>query len=333
MSGIFLSYRRDDASGWAGRLYEHLVREWGRDQVFMDIDTIVPGEDFREAIARTMETCDIVMIVIGPKWVDARDLAGRRRLEDENDTHRAEVVAALAADVRVIPVLVGGATMPQLSDLPGPMRDLAYRNAAVVEDRRFASDVEALQNTLRKLIGPGASSQPPRQPDGRGDGDFRGGSGARATSRSSPSSSVVEAGSGELRDHPAPRAGLASAPLPLTLAILGLAMVLIWGVLVPRSWHNEFWGIRVLAGVLLVAGASAGVWSRRWIWVLVAGAAGLAGLSLWMLQLISTHSDEIGELASPAADGIPNGASFVGAVLVLVAGSIGTKGRYSAPPS
>jgi hypothetical protein len=130
MSGIFLSYRRDDSAGWAGRLHEHLVREWGPARVFIDIDAIAPGDDFREAIARTMHTCDVVIVVIGPNWISVRDQAGNRRLDDESDTHRQEVLAALAADVRVIPVLVGGASMPTLSELPGPLQELRYRNAA-----------------------------------------------------------------------------------------------------------------------------------------------------------------------------------------------------------
>ena len=132
MSGIFLSYRRDDASGWAGRLYEHLVREWGHEQVFMDIDAISPGEDFREAIARTMETCDVVLVVIGPSWVTTRDEAGNRRIDDEADVHRAEVVAALGAHSRVIPILVGDADMPRPADLPDSLKDLAYRNAWII---------------------------------------------------------------------------------------------------------------------------------------------------------------------------------------------------------
>jgi uncharacterized RDD family membrane protein YckC len=151
MSGIFLSYRRDDSAGWAGRLHEHLVREWGPARVFIDIDAIAPGDDFREAIARTMRTCDVVIVVIGPNWISVRDQAGNRRLDDESDTHRQEVLAALAADVRVIPVLVGGATMPTLSELPGPLQELRYRNAAIIEDRRFGSDARALLNALREF--------------------------------------------------------------------------------------------------------------------------------------------------------------------------------------
>jgi len=151
MSGIFLSYRRDDSSGWAGRLYEHLVRAWGSSQVFMDIDAIAPGEDFREAITRTMHACDVVIVVIGPNWVGARGETGSRRLDDMADNHRAEVVAALAADVLLVPVLVGGAAMPKMSELPEPLKDFAFRNAAVLEDRRFASDVDALQRALKQF--------------------------------------------------------------------------------------------------------------------------------------------------------------------------------------
>jgi hypothetical protein len=311
VSGIFLSYRREDASGWAGRLYEHLVRDWGPDHVFIDIDNIAPGEDFRKAIARTMETCDVVMVVIGPSWVDVRDAAGRRRLDQEGDTHRAEVVAALSADVRVIPVLVGGATMPEPSDLPGPMQDLAYRNAAIVEDRRFASDVDALQHTLRALTGSEVS--PARLDDAE--------PGGRRTEPAPPPRAPARA--------PGPTSlGPTSA---VVLALLGTGLVLIWGVLDPRDWHNEFWQVRVLAGVLLVVGVAAGLWSRRWTWVLAAGAAGLVGLVLWMLQLLSTHGDEVAELvtASGEGDGFANLATFAGAVLVLVAGAIGVRDERS----
>jgi YVTN family beta-propeller protein len=151
MTGIFLSYRRDDSAGWAGRLYEHLVEDWGPGPVFMDIDAIRPGEDFRESITRTLHTCDVVLVVIGPNWLSARDEAGNRRLDDPGDTHRTEVAAALAADVLVVPVLVGGADMPKLSELPKPLKDLAYRHAAIIEDRRFVSDVNSLQEALEQF--------------------------------------------------------------------------------------------------------------------------------------------------------------------------------------
>jgi hypothetical protein len=142
MSGIFLGYRRDDASGWAGRPYEHLVRDWGMDHVFMDIDTIAPGEDFR---------------------------SGRRRARHPGPGGRGGHAGAVGA----------------------PRPDAA----------------------------PGARSAEP----------------VRLASR--PRLSV-----------PATR----PETVALALAVVGTFLVLVWG-LTPRGWHNEFWGIRVLACLLLVA--------------------------------------------------------------------------------
>jgi TIR domain len=151
MSGIFICYRRDDSAPWAGRVYDSLVREWGEDLVFIDVDTIAPGEDFRTVISETVARSDVVLVVIGPDWVSAADATGSRRLEDEGDVHRTEVVSALASGARVIPVLVGGASMPKVADLPAPLKELAFRNAVVLEDRRFGSDVRALQKALARF--------------------------------------------------------------------------------------------------------------------------------------------------------------------------------------
>jgi hypothetical protein len=301
-------------------LYEHLLREWGPDQVFMDIDTIQPGEDFREAIAQTMRTCDVVIVVIGPSWLSAQDRAGNRRLDDEGDTHRAEVVAALAADVRVVPVLVGGAAMPKVSELPEPLRDLAYRNAAVIEDRRFASDVGALQNTLKQFVDIRESRRAgdePAAPDTIGDRRQ-----PQVLPQLSRSAGSDAQGGGTESSVTSAGAFLMS---PAVLAVTGMALVLIWGVLVQRAWHNENWTFRVGTGLLILALASIGLWSKQWKWVLGAGVAGLLGLALWMVQLLGTHSDEVSELFSLSADGIPNFVTFAGALLVLFAGLIGMR--------
>lgn len=318
MSGIFLSYRRDDSSGWAGRLYEHLVREWGPGEVFMDIDAIAPGEDFREAIDHTMRACDVVIVVIGPTWLSARDDAGNRRLDDEGDNHRAEVVAALSADVRVVPVLVGGAAMPKVSELPGALRDLAYRNAAVLEDRRFASDVRALQDALAQFAETIASR---RSVDGEAGRTAEAG-GSRPGPRPEPD--PVRRERAPRRDVVPPRVPSGAWTLPAVLALSGTVLVAVWGVLVPRDWHSEQSGLRIGAALVLVAGAVAGLWSRDWRWVLAAGGAGLVGLALWSVQLLSTgHS--VDDLLSPETDGIPNMITFAGALLVLVGGVMGTR--------
>jgi Tol biopolymer transport system component len=146
--GIFISYRRSDSAGWAGRIYDDLVEIWGPDHVYMDIDTIAPGDDFRAAIAATLARSDVVLVVIGPTWLMAMDEDGKRRLDDRTDVHRSEVVSALNRDVRIIPVLVGGATMPEAADLPAPMRQLAFRNAVELDDRHFRSHLESLQEAL-----------------------------------------------------------------------------------------------------------------------------------------------------------------------------------------
>jgi TIR domain len=114
--GIFISYRRQDTSDVAGRLYDRLADRFGEARVFMDVDTIELGVDFAEVITSAVGTCEVLLAVIGPNWVTATGKDGRR-LEDPDDIVRLEVEAALAREVRVIPVLVGGAVMPQRGEL------------------------------------------------------------------------------------------------------------------------------------------------------------------------------------------------------------------------
>ncbi|MGA8055004.1 MAG: toll/interleukin-1 receptor domain-containing protein, partial [Burkholderiales bacterium] len=80
MSGIFISYRRDDASGQAGRLFDRLKEHFGEDHVFMDVTDLKPGQDFVTEIELALEGSDVMLAVIGPQWLDAMDSDGRRRL-------------------------------------------------------------------------------------------------------------------------------------------------------------------------------------------------------------------------------------------------------------
>jgi hypothetical protein len=130
--GIFISYRREQASGVAGRLYDRLVDRFGEAQVFIDVASIEPGVDFADVITRAVASCDVLLAVIGPGWLAASDDAGERRLDDPDDLVRLEVEAGLARDVRVIPVLVEGATMSRRKDLPEDLATLARRNAFVL---------------------------------------------------------------------------------------------------------------------------------------------------------------------------------------------------------
>jgi len=141
---IFICYRREDSVGHTGRLFDRLVQHYGRERVFMDLDAIAPGEDFIDAIQRRVWACDVELVVIGPGWTRAADTTGRRRLEDPDDFVRLEVLAALSREVRVIPVLVGGATMPVAADVPETLRPLVRRQAFELSDRSFHDSVSRL---------------------------------------------------------------------------------------------------------------------------------------------------------------------------------------------
>jgi hypothetical protein len=107
---IFISYHRDDSAGYAGRLFDFLSARFGSKNVFMDIDTIEPGDDFRKVVRNAVGTCDVVLVMIGKQWLSMTDAKGQRRLDDLSDWVRVEIATALAnPEVRVIPVLVRGA--------------------------------------------------------------------------------------------------------------------------------------------------------------------------------------------------------------------------------
>ena len=127
---IFISYRRDDSARYAGRLFDHLAARFGAKNVFMDIDTIEPGEDFRTVVENAVSTCDVVLAMIGKQWLSLSDAQGGRRLDDPRDWVRIEIATALAnSRVRVIPVLVRDASMPGGDQLPSDLKELAWRNA------------------------------------------------------------------------------------------------------------------------------------------------------------------------------------------------------------
>ncbi|MEM7142980.1 MAG: TIR domain-containing protein [Actinomycetota bacterium] len=154
MSGIFISYRRDDSGPWAGRVNDALVNRFGAEQVFLDVDGIRPGEDYRDAIARTIDEANVVLVVIGPDWGTVQDEDGNPRIGVKGDVHRTEIESALSSDLTVVPVLVGGANPPSLDTLPKGLEDLSYRNAMVIDDRSFQRDIAALADSLESLVEP-----------------------------------------------------------------------------------------------------------------------------------------------------------------------------------
>lgn len=168
---IFISYRRNDSEGEAGRLFDDLVEHFGNDSVFMDVTAIEAGRDFRKAIDESVATCGVLLAIIGSNWVDAKNEAGGRRLEDAADFVRLETASALKRDIPVIPVLVRGARMPRPNQLPDDLKDLAYRNGVELTHARWGSDLQLLIKALDPYVGDFRSSTTAQSqghtPDGR----------------------------------------------------------------------------------------------------------------------------------------------------------------------
>jgi TIR domain len=148
---IFISYRRDDTSGHAGHLYS-LLNDKFPGQVFMDIDKIEYGEDFVEVIKKTIETSNILIVLIGREWLTITDANGKRRLDNADDIVHVEIATALGRNKRIIPVLVEGARMPRQEELPAQLQSLARRHAIEITDSRLAHDVERLVRALKKDV-------------------------------------------------------------------------------------------------------------------------------------------------------------------------------------
>jgi hypothetical protein len=149
MAGIFISYRREDAAGHAGRLCDRLNARLGADRVFMDVEDVRPGEDFVRAIDDTVAASDYLLVVIGPRWLEAMN----RRAAPDADFVRHEILAGLRRGTKLVPVLVAGATMPQPSQLPPDLAELSRRNAIEIRDDRFDDDVGRLIALLGAIPG------------------------------------------------------------------------------------------------------------------------------------------------------------------------------------
>ena len=144
MAGIFISYRREDAGGHAGRLCDRLNARLGHDRVFMDVEDVRPGEDFVRAIDDRVRSCDYLLVVIGPRWLESME----RRGASDTDFVRHEILTALRSATVVVPVLVAGARMPRAPELPPDLAELSRRNAVEIRDDRFDDDVGRLAGFL-----------------------------------------------------------------------------------------------------------------------------------------------------------------------------------------
>lgn len=144
---VFISYRRDDAAGYAGRLEEALERRLGRATVFRDVLDIPPGADFVAAIRARLAGAQTVLVLVGPRWAGG-ETPGPRRIDDPGDFVRLEVEVALDSGARVVPVLLPGTEMPAEADLPVPLKPLARRNALSLSDAHWEADIDRLADAI-----------------------------------------------------------------------------------------------------------------------------------------------------------------------------------------
>jgi tetratricopeptide (TPR) repeat protein len=151
MAGVFLSYRRNDSAGWAGRIHDSLVLRYGADGVWQDVDDLTVGSDYLPQILDNIAEADAVLIVIGPHWLDERAPDGTPRLAEPSDVLRTEIAHALKRKSGVIPTLVGGAKMPDAKDLPRNIAPLVKRNGIAIFDADWASSMQRLFQKLQAL--------------------------------------------------------------------------------------------------------------------------------------------------------------------------------------
>jgi hypothetical protein len=148
MGSVFINYRRGETAGEARALFNELAATLGKDSVFMDVDNIALGRDFRQVLQERLASCDLMLALIGKDWVDDKSPTGQRRLDNPSDFVRLEIEAALKRNIPVTPVLVQGAQMPSAEQLPESIKDFAYRNGFELSHNRWESDVQEMLKRL-----------------------------------------------------------------------------------------------------------------------------------------------------------------------------------------
>lgn len=163
--GVFISYRRGDGSGFAGRVYDRLVSVYGPEKVFLDVDNLEAGQDFVTELTRSITACDIMLVLIGPAWASAAKASGERRLADPDDFVRIEIETALKADKAVVPLLIDSAEMPPRDQLPESLWPLLRRHAIRLSHESFSGDAARLLGALAEIVQPPRGRASARQED------------------------------------------------------------------------------------------------------------------------------------------------------------------------
>ncbi|HEY5840564.1 MAG TPA: TIR domain-containing protein [Mycobacterium sp.] len=160
MGRVFISYRRQDSAYPAGWLYDRLSEQLGSAQIFKDVDNLEPGDDFVDKITLAVSSCDVLLALIGTEWDVITDASGRRRLEDPDDFVRLEIEVALSRKIRVVPLLVEGASMPRPEHLPATLLPLLRRHAFELTPGHFNRDADELVTLLRKVLAEATAVMP-----------------------------------------------------------------------------------------------------------------------------------------------------------------------------
>jgi TIR domain len=150
--GIFISYRRQDSKSDARSICQRLEKAFGKRKVFIDVDSIRPGENFQSVLKNDLEKCSMMIVVIGPRWLELLRSSGPADSETSHDYVRLEVASALERKLPIFPVLVDGATMPDAKDLPDDLKPLAFRQAFSVRHDSFPRDMRGLEEELRRSV-------------------------------------------------------------------------------------------------------------------------------------------------------------------------------------
>jgi hypothetical protein len=161
MPKVFCCYRREDSIHQVGRIFDQLCNHFAKQNVFKDVDSIPLGLDFRRVLTEKVGQCDVLLAIIGDTWLNAAD-AGGRRLDSASDFVRIEIETALARGIPVVPVLVGRAPVPREDDLPGSLRELAFRNGLPVRpDPDFHNDITRLVRGILEVVDPAPGKRAP----------------------------------------------------------------------------------------------------------------------------------------------------------------------------
>ena len=302
---IFISYRREDAAYPAGWLFDRLAERFGTEQIFKDVDSIELGDDFVEVIGEAVGSTDVLLALIGDRWLTVVDEDGGRRLEDPEDFVRLEIEAALARRVRVIPILVEGAKMPREDQLPPTLSPLARRQALELSPSRFAADTGKLLAVLEKTLAEELTRKD--SPSGAPAAHD-----AQNATRAGPAVS------------PSTRDARRTRPLAVSLALAGAGLAFIantQGDLKPlgtiAAFAPETLGIPILVAAVAILLQTGRIRERLGYGLLLGfgllTTAGAIGIGLASAQ---AYDDELG--TAPAL-------IFLGAgVLILLAGVVGT---------